>query len=167
MNPVYLAGKAKTPEELVRRLHLFWGHPNLNDLKRRLTEAGYGETHLKAAANFKCEVCDSVKGPPLRALSSVKQPSDFNEVVSADIFYWRGNMVLHFTCALTRYTRAEVVKRRKIERLVEASFLAWYDVAGFPKKLVIDGESALCSDEHMSFLEDIGVDYEVVPPDSH
>ena len=76
------------PNEIVRRLHVNWGHASAQQLKRTMAAAddkAGGLIPLVDEVVKKCEVCRAFDAAPAIPVASTSQVSSFNETVQVDL----------------------------------------------------------------------------------
>ena len=102
----------------------------------------------------------------------LSEPKDFNDVVGCDLMSWTAKsgkvfQCIHFIDTATNFQLAVPVFRTDAETLFEAFQDCWLRWAGPCKQLVIDNESALCSDQFAQLAQQQNIHLRVVAAYAH
>jgi hypothetical protein len=102
----------------------------------------------------------------------LSEPKDFNDVVGCDLISWTAKsgkvfQCIHFIDTATNFQLAVPVFRTDAETLFEAFQDCWLRWAGPSKQLVIDNESALCSDQFAQLAQQQNIHLRVVAAYAH
>ena len=157
------------------KFHKAAGHPTSRNLSRVVKEAGHPDWKVKAALNYKCPTCESLK--PGGISSGQVPPASTSpfykawEAVSADAGEWvvpSSKMKVKFILFMDLATKLRVIYPIKIYEIMSMQAESAEDVimalserwlASFPKPrlLVMDAAKTFSSDRMHSFLSSVNI----------
>ena len=133
--------KDKNVYDIASKLHRQFGHPNSDKLIKLIKNAGdYDKTLIEAVKTIssECETCSKFKKPVPRPIVSLPMGTRFNQTVSMDLKFYKGNIFLVLVDVATRYCSACVISNKKPEMVVRAIFTKWISIFGAPTHILHD-----------------------------
>eukprot|EP00974_Lingulodinium_polyedra_P036080 3460898-Lingulodinium_polyedra.AAC.1 len=85
--------------------------------------------------------------PGPRSVAIATLSIKFNERVQCDVFFFEHNIIFNMLDEAIRWHVAVEVPSKHEESLLKAFMTGWVQLYGPPACLVVDGESAIASDE--------------------
>ena len=153
--------KALNPQirQWLNKIHHNLGHPGVNKLQQVLKQQGIS-------------TCHELQVPKIARPAVLSEPKDFNDVVGCDLISWTAKsgkvfQCIHFIDTATNFQLAVPVFRTDAETLFEAFQDCWLRWAGPSKQLVIENESALCSDQFAQLAQQQNIHLRVVAAYAH
>lgn len=74
---------------LIQRMHNNLGHPTAEKLASHLKRLKFSQEIVEGASEYLCQSCSERVPPKLHSPGKLKEPKDFNEVISLDGFEWK------------------------------------------------------------------------------
>jgi hypothetical protein len=169
--PRFLALPIKTRQWL-SKIHHNLGHPSINKLQNVLQQQGFADEIVQGAGDFKCSTCVETQAPRISRPASLSEPREFNDCVGCDLISWtsRNGKVFQFVHLIdmaTNFQLASMVFQTDASTLFETIQECWFKWAGPCKQLVVDNESALCSDEFTKHAQSSDIHLRVVAAYAH
>merc|ERR1711951_45024 len=100
-------GEKRDPKEIVRKLHVNWGHASAQQLKRTMVEADGRASSLVQYVDEvvrNCEVCRAFDMAPSIPIAGASTVSAFNEKLQVDLLFLGEHIVLHVLEIFPRYS---------------------------------------------------------------
>ena len=156
----------------ITRLHYNLGHPGMEKLKHVLSNQGYPSEIIDALKDFRCGTCHEVQAPRIARPAHLAEVREFNDCIGVDLVQWTSAQnkqfrFLHVIDFATNFQQAVPVFQTDAESLWDAISAAWIHWAGPCKELVIDNDSALCSDRFSEILQQHNVVTRIVAAYAH
>ena len=169
--PKFLA-LPKGEKQWLSKIHYNLGHPNVSKLQMVLKQQGYASEIVEAVADFKCSTCHELQNPRIARPSVLSEPREFNDCVGCDAVTWTSAAgkqftFLHFIDMATNFQQGCVVNQMDAESLFEAFQDVWLHWAGPCKQLIIDNDSALCSERFSQLAQEQNIHLRVVAAYAH
>ena len=146
-----------------RRLHRQFCHPPYEFLRKVLSSLDECDReflyHLKAISQ-ECMVCKRYKPTNSRpAVGNLFDPEklQFNQVVSIDLKERNGRYILYIIDIVTRYTRAQFIKNKRQQTIVNKIIELWLSVFGSPAVFYADNGREFANEEMQEFGEQYGI----------
>lgn len=113
---------------------------------------------LDAIDDFRCSTCHELEKPRIPRPAAIPGVTEFNQCVGCDLVTWstkqgKKHTFFHVVDMATSFQLAQRVYQTSHEALRDAFSRTWMLWAGPPQELVIDGESALCSEAFCNFTQ--------------
>ena len=102
-----LDGEESDPKEIVRKLHVKWGHASSQQLKRAMAEADGKTNSLIPLADDgvrECEICRAFGVAPANPASGASSASPFNEKVQVFLLFLGDVIVLRVLGLFSRHS---------------------------------------------------------------
>ena len=169
--PKFLA-LAREEKQWISKIHHNLGHPSASKLQIVLKQQGYGTGMIEAITDFKCSTCHEMQNPRVARPSVLSEPREFNDCVGCDAVTWtsasgKPYTFLHFIDMATNFQQGCVVNQMDAESLFEAFQSTWLHWAGPCKQLIIDNDSALCSEKFSQLAQEQNIHLRVVAAYAH
>jgi hypothetical protein len=150
------------------QLHRRFWHASKERMRLLLDRAGIClDDELLTRVVRLCRPCRLWSKCPSVPKSHVSGPTELNEEVEFDLFFYDDFVFSHFIDVASRWSRAMALAGRDWGSIV-VSFFDWYSIFGnYMKRLISDQESAVFSDEGLLFLERKGVKAKPIAKDEH
>ena len=164
---------SKEEQQWIRKIHTNLGHPGTQKLRNLLQSQGYPKHLVDAVADYKCSTCHELQLPRrARPASLTNEEREFNDVVGCDIIKWTSSkgkqyQFLHFIDSATNFHQAVSIFRSDAEGLFTCFQQAWLHWAGPCRQLIIDNESALCSEQFVAKAQEMSILVKVVAAYAH
>ena len=160
-------GSESTQRTILRRLHVRWWHASATKMQHILRQAGVRGPVLELCKSIcnTCRICRKWTRPGDRPMAKTRISTQFNEVVQADLLFWRHSIVLHMIDECTRYSLAVIVDNKEAAELCHAMKRWWFRIFQPPTLLLIDQEGSLGSVYARDFLQKHQVDVKSKPTD--
>ena len=163
---------AMSPEnrKLALRLHKNLGHPDPAKLSRVLHQRGYPEELSQGVLDLKCSVCQMQQRPKLQRPSTLKEELEFGDKIAMDGVKWTNKQgqefhFYHFIDYGTNFHTAVIAPNRA--EVQEKFVSGWMNWAGPPNEILLDSATEFLSQPFEEFLQTLGVQCQVIPPDAH
>ena len=163
----------KEEQQWIRKIHTNLGHPGNQKMRNLLQSQGYPKHIVEAIADYKCSTCHELQQPRrARPASLTSEEREFNDVVGCDIIKWTSSkgkqfQFLHFIDSATNFHQAVSILRSDADGLFASFQQAWLHWAGPCRQLVIDNESALCSEQFAIKAQEVNILVKVVAAYAH
>ena len=162
----------KKTQQWISKIHHNLGHPNHKKLQAVLQRQGYDEKILQGVSDFQCSTCHELQLPKISRPAHLSEPREFNQCVGCDLVTWTNSkgknfQFLHFIDVATNFQVAQPVYRTDAEALFDAFQNCWMNWAGPCQQLIIDNETALCSDLFASMMQRCNTHLRVVAAYAH
>ena len=154
-----LTNKEKT--ELIR-MHNNLGHPTPERLAQHLSAAGAAPHVVAACKEFVCDACVESAQPSLQRPSKLHDPTEFNDIVGVDGFFWRGSggfqaYVVHAIDESSCFHLGRRTKSRHGTEVMAMLRETWMSWAGPPKHLYLDPAGELRSQDFLTALQELNI----------
>ena len=154
------------------KIHHNLGHPGHNKLQAVLKMQGYDDKLIQGLTDFRCSTCHELQRPKIARPAHLADPREFNDCVGCDLVTWtakNGKQYQFFHCidAATNFQMAMPVIRTDASSLHETFRDCWLSWAGPCRQLVIDNDSALCSEQFTQLMQGLDVHLRVVAGYAH
>ena len=155
------------------RMHNNLGHPDKTLLTNVMKDQGWSQEAIEGVSDMHCPTCFERQQPKIARPCHLREPRNFNDVVSIDAVQWTNaqsqNFIFyHMIDSATNFHVAFATDHRatsfQIIQLVTQNWINW---AGPPKLLNMDGAGEFCSEEFERFLQSHDIRSNVVPADAH
>ena len=158
--PKFLALDSEQQSQ-IKRLHNNLGHPTSERLAKHLHESQALPEIVQGARDFQCPACSERQPPKLSTPGQLKEPREFNEVVSIDGFEWKNKAekpfyVLHAFDEATHFHLGKRVNRGAIQA-EQALQNMWFIWAGPPEEIFHDLAGEFVSQEWKDWLQKEGI----------
>ena len=100
-----------------------------------------------------CRVCRAWGRPLPKAVASLEVAGRFNDQVECDLLFVERLIICHLVCRCIRWRAGDFVPDKLAASLTAAIDRSWVRIFGPMRELIIDGESALATEEALSFFE--------------
>ena len=169
--PKFLALKA-ADRQWISKIHHNLGHPNATKLKAIVQQQGYNEDIVQAISDFHCSICHESRAPRISRPAVLSDVREFNDCVGCDLVTWtsksgRNFSFLHCVDSATNFQTGIPINRTDADALIDAISDCWFHWAGPCKQLVIDNESALCSEKFTQMAQSRDIHLRVVASYAH
>ena len=153
----------------LRQLHIRWYHCSAHKMKDLLQAAGVSPDVLNLVARVvdTCSICRAWSRPGPRSVATTSLPTRFNEVVEADLLFYKQHVILHLLDRCTRFTVTSLLPNREVDSILEHLHRFWIALLGPPGTLVSDQEGAFQSPISATFLERKGIDLKLRAKEQH
>ena len=148
---------SKFQQSLIQRMHNNLGHPTAEKLASHLRRLRFSQELVDGASEYLCQSCSERVGPKLTTPGKLKEPKDFNEVITLDGFEWRSNSgtkyyVIHIFDEATHFHLGRRCQRgtEEAERVVNETWMNW---AGPPEVIVHDLAGEFVSQQWKNMLQ--------------
>ena len=106
--------RSGTPEmqrRLLRRLHVRWWHASTTKMQHLLRQAGIRGPVIDLVKDIcnTCRICRDWTPPGPKPMAKTRISNAFNQVVQADLLFWKTNILLHMINECTRYSMLAIV----------------------------------------------------------
>lgn len=162
------------PEERhwLKKIHVNLGHPNKEKLKNVLNLQKCSPHLIEAIDDFQCSTCSEMQQPRAARTAVVHEEKDFNDCIGCDLVTWTSStgekhQFLHVIDMATNFHLARPVYQTDHSSLEEALQNTWFHWAGIPKMMLLDGESALCSEGFQQYCMEKSINTKVVAAYAH
>ncbi len=127
------------------------GHPNKDKLKNLLTIQKCSPQVIEASDNFQCSTCSELQLPWPARPAVLHEEKGFNDCIGCDLITWTSStgdrhQFLHIIDMATNFQLAKPMFQTDHHTPEETLQNTWFHWAGIPKMMLLDGESALCSE---------------------
>ena len=126
-------GEKCDPREIVRKLHVNWGHASSQQLKRAMAEAdGRANSLIQYVDEVvgNCDVCKAFDSAPAIPVAGTSSVSAFNEKLQVDLLFLDDIIVLHVLDLFSRYSLLAPVRSKNPEEVWDAFCNSWIAVFG-------------------------------------
>ena len=159
-------------QQWLRKVHTNLGHPHADRLRKTLQLQSCSQEILDAIDDFRCSTCHELQKPRIPRPAAVSEITEFNQCVGCDLVTWsnkegKKHVFFHIIDMATCFHLAQPVYQTNQEALQDAFSRTWLHWAGPPQELVLDGESALCSEEFRNFTQRHSIQTRVVAAYAH
>ena len=153
----------------LRKLHIRWYHCSAAKMKDLLQAAGVSPDVLNLVSRVvdTCSICRAWSRPGPKSIATTHLPTKFNEVVEADLLFYKRHVILHLLDRCTRFTVASLLPNREVDSILELLHKHWIALLGPPATLVSDQEGAFQSPISATFLERKGVALKLRSKEQH
>ena len=169
--PKFLALPAATRSWIVK-LHHNLGHPSPAKLMMVLKQQNYEDSIVQGVEDLKCSTCHELQEPKIARPAALSDPREFNDCVGCDLLTWTSKngktfQRIHVVDSATSFQIAVPVYQTDADALFEAFQDGWLWSARPCKQLIIDNESALCSDQFALLSQQNNIHLRVVAAYAH
>ena len=161
-------------ERLARKellaLHTKLGHAAFPHLFEQLALAypdGDASLLRSVARGLVCESCEKRKKAPRRPLVAMPKESHFNYETGADLWYLRGQPVLHVICLFTRLRHCSVLRDKSAPHVCHSLLHLWVKYYGPLVLLYTDLGKEFDNELIRMFAERYGITLHYAPAGSH
>ena len=163
---------SKEEQNWLSKIHHNLGHPATSKLRDVLVQQGVDDRIIQGLSDFQCSTCQEVQAPKVSRPASLPDVREFNDCVGCDLITWtsakgKNFVCMHFIDVATNFQLAIPVYRTDTEALFSAFQECWLRWAGPCKQLVIDNESALCSEQFAQIAQGHDIHLRVVAAYAH
>ena len=158
--PKYLALDS-FQRSLIQRMHNNLGHPTAEKLAMHLKKLGFTQEVVDGAGDFLCQSCSERVPPKLTSPGKLKEPKEFNEVITLDGFEWKNSdgtkfYVIHVFDEATHFHLGRRCQRgtEEAERVIRETWMHW---AGPPQVIVHDLAGEFVSQHWKDMLQQEGI----------
>ena len=156
----------------LQKIHVNLGHPHAERLRKTLQLQSCPKHIMDAIDDFHCSTCHELQKPRLPRPAAISDVTEFNQCVGCDLVTWstkegKQHNFFHVVDMATSFQLAQPVYQTSHEALQDALSRTWMHWAGPPQELVIDGESALCSEAFSNFAQKHSINTRVVAAYAH
>ena len=148
-------------KSLIQRMHNNLGHPTAEKLSAHLRRLRFSNEVIEGAADYLCQSCSERVGPKLTSPGKLKEPKEFNEVISIDGFEWKNEKgkkfyVVHIFDESTHFHLGKRCLRgtEEAEKVVTETWMNW---AGPPETMVHDLAGEFVSQHWKDMLQQNGI----------
>lgn len=164
-------GQVDLPRALraLKRLHMRWWHASATKMRQLLSHAGVQESILRLLPGLidSCKICRLWRRPGNRAVTTSRITNRFNELVQADILFWKDHMILVLIDEATRWCTGRIIKSKDASTMTRCITEIWIRYFGAMQTLMSDHEGALTSDEGALWAEKWSINMRLTPKGSH
>ena len=146
---------------LIQRIHNNLRHPTAEKLASHLRRLRFSQELIDGASEYLCQSGSERVSPKLTSPGKLKEPKDFNEVITLDGFEWRNNAgqkyyVIHIFDEATHFHLGKRCSRgtEEAERVVNEAWIHW---AGPPQTIVHDLAGEFVSQNWKNVLQQNGI----------
>ncbi len=162
----------KESQNLIKKIHTNLGHPGMKKLKMTLETQGVDKEILDALEDFHCSTCHEMQKPRVARPSHIPDIREFNDCVGSDGIKWTAAsgkqfFFYHYIDAATNFHLANHTHRTDAEGAFESLRCTWLQWAGPCKELVIDGDTAVCSEQFSNLAQSMNIRLRVVAAYAH
>ena len=156
----------------LKKVHSNLGHPHAERLRKTLQLQSCSKEILDAIDDFRCSTCHELQRPKIPRPAAISDVTEFNQCIGCDLVTWstkegKRHTFFHVVDMATSFQLAQPVYQTSQEALQDAFNRTWMHWAGPPQELVIDGESALCSEDFRNFTQRHSIQTRVVAAYAH
>ena len=148
-------------KSLIQRMHNNLGHPTAEKLASHLKRLKFSQELIDGASEYLCQSCSERVPPKLHSPGKLKEPKEFNEVISMDGFEWKDSQgkryyAIHIFDEATHFHLGRRCQRgtEEAERIVNETWLHW---AGPPQTIVHDLAGEFVSQQWKNMLQQHGI----------
>ena len=162
----------KDSQNLIRKIHTNLGHPGVKKMRIALETQGVDQAILDALEDFHCSTCHEMQKPRAAKPSHLPDIREFNDCVGCDGVKWTSAsgkrfFFYHYIDAATNFHLANHTHRTDAEGAFESLRSTWLQWAGPCKELVIDGDTAVCSEQFSNLAQSMNIRLRVVAAYAH
>ena len=159
-------------QQWLSKIHHNLGHPSVAKLKEVLKQQGIDDRIIRGLQDFCCDTCHELQQPKIARPAHLPEPREFNDCVGCDLVTWtnkkgQNHQFMHFIDMATSFQLALPVFRTDAESLFQTLQDGWTVWAGPCRQLIIDNESALCSDQFAQLSQGQNMHLRVVAAYAH
>ena len=167
-----IKGLSKEDQNILNKIHKNLGHPSAERMSTIMLQQGYRPEMVKAARNFRCDICTQNSMPKHARPSSLRDDLDFNDRISIDGLVWTNihGKTFHMYHVLdwgTNFHMATIAPSKSTEDVIQAMLTMWLSWAGIPGELLVDAASELNSEGFMHFLQSHNIRATTISPEAH
>ena len=142
----------------LRQLHIRWYHCPSSKMKDLLQAAGASPEVLAVVQRVvdTCSICRAWSRPSPKSVATTSLPTKFNEVVEADLLFYKSFVILHVIDKCTRFTVTSLLANRETDTVMEQLHKHWIALLGPPGVIVSDQEGAFTSPVCAEYLDKKG-----------
>ena len=169
---IAISGQSKEDrEKMAIKLHRQFAHPSKERLIRLVKQSQQYDRELcKTIENVTdaCTFCRKYKQQKPRPIVSFPKSEQFNGVVCMDLKeVVKGKIwILHLVDAITGYTAASLINRKKKEVVIEKIFMIWLAYFGSPTKFHSDCGGEFVNEVLMELGEMFSIEISTTPGES-
>ena len=148
-------------QSLIKRIHNNLGHPTAEKLAAHLKRLKFSQELIDGAGDYLCQSCSERVGPKLTTPGKLKEPKEFNEVITLDGFEWKSSSgqkyyVIHIFDEATHFHLGRRCNRgtEEAEKVISETWMHW---AGPPKVIVHDLAGEFVSQHWKNFIQQNGI----------
>ena len=139
----------------VIKIHKQFGHASIENIKKRINNAGFLHKDLNAITENviqSSDTCIRFKKAPPKPVVGLSKAKDFNETISLDLHEINSEIYyFHTIDEFTRYSNVVIIKKKSSS--LTAFIRNWLSIFGASKKLFSDNEGEFISDEFYEMCE--------------
>ena len=162
-------GTAAQIRRTLRKLHLRWWHAQRAPMERILSAAGVPTAVIQMILDIvdTCRECRAWKRPGPDPTPSLQLATAQNELVEADILFFKTYMVWHMLDRADRWHAGQRIVNKTMDTLITAIMTTWLQIFGPIKFLIIDGEKSIFATEGQARLKSMGIEVRPRAPEQH
>lgn len=162
----------KESQNLISKIHTNMGHPGVRKLRIALETQGVDQKILEALEDYHCSTCHEMQKPKSAKPSHLPDIREFNDCVGCDGITWTASsgkqfFFYHYIDAATNFHLANHTHRTDAEGAFESLRGTWLQWAGPCKVLVVDGDTAVCSEHFSNLAQSMNIRIGVVAAYAH
>ena len=162
----------KESQNLIAKIHTNLGHPGVRKMRIALESQGVDQKVLDALDDYHCSTCHEMQRPKMARPSHLPDIREFNDCVGCDGIKWTSEsgkhfFFYHYIDAATNFHLANHTHRTDAEGAFESLRSTWVQWAGPCKELVIDGDSAVCSEQFSNLAQGLNIRLRAVAAYAH
>ena len=163
------SGTPDVQRRILRRLHVRWWHATPTKMIGILKQAGIRGPVLELCKDVcnTCRICKDWIPPGNKPMAKTRMSTAFNDVMQADLLFWKDSIILHMIDECTRFSVLAIVADKHTNTLCSAMRMWWFKMFQPPKILIVDQEGGFDSYDAGIFLERCGVHRQQKPTDMH
>ena len=108
------SGRPEIQRQLLRRLHVRWWHASTTKMQHILRQAGITGPVIDMCKSI-CETCIICSGwapPGLRPMAKTRISTALNQVMQADLLFWKDRIILHMIDECIRFSMLAIVESK-------------------------------------------------------
>ena len=162
-------GSEATRRRILRKLHLRWWHATASAMERTLKMAGCPQDVLQLIHSTvdTCRICRAWRRPQPSAVASLDVAGQFNDQVECDLIFIERLIICHMVCRCIRWHVGDFVTDKLAPSLLSVIDKSWVRLFGPMRELIVDGESALNTEEALQYFERHGITRVPRAPQQH
>ena len=162
----------KDVQTQLMRMHSNLGHPDARTFVNALRDNNWDPMVLEAVPDLNCDICHEQKGPRISRPSHLKEPRDFNDLVSFDSVDWtdeqgKKHSFFHMIDSASNFHIAIPQLDRSTQNLMSMLKTNWFRWAGPPKAMMFDSAGEAGSEQFGKFLQEHDIRSYTIPTGAH
>ena len=163
---------SKAVQTQLLRMHGNLGHPDARTFMNALKDNNWDAEIVDAVPDMSCDVCHEQRNPKISRPSHLKEPRDFNDLVSFDSADWtddqgRKHSFFHMIDSASNFQIAVPQIDRSSQCLIDTLKTNWFRWAGPPKAMMFDSAGEAGSENFGRFLQENDIRSYTIPTGAH